>query len=120
MVTDNYLYPFFHLRHGDGLHGWQFWPLVGNEHKDVTTRTNGSDDVTTIGGHDSFFALWPLFFNDTSGIGTTNRQWQQASLPALQFAALAPRATRRPYSGRSSPAWMTARRNTASGTRPGR
>ena len=23
VVTDNYLYPFFHLRHGDGLHGWQ-------------------------------------------------------------------------------------------------
>ena len=34
VVTDNYLYPFFHVRHGDGLHGWQFWPLVGNEHKD--------------------------------------------------------------------------------------
>ena len=29
VVTDNYLYPFFHVRHGDGLHGWQFWPLVG-------------------------------------------------------------------------------------------
>ena len=47
VVTDNYLYPFFHLRHGDGLHGWQFWPVVGTEHKDVTTqhqrfRRNGS------------------------------------------------------------------------------
>ncbi len=28
VVTDNYLYPFFDLQHGDGLHGWQFWPLV--------------------------------------------------------------------------------------------
>ncbi len=37
VVTDNYLFPIFHLRHGDGLHGWQFWPLVGDEHKDVTT-----------------------------------------------------------------------------------
>src|SRR5258708_2134711 len=24
VVTDNYVYPFFHLRHGDGLSGWQF------------------------------------------------------------------------------------------------
>ena len=38
VITDNYLYPFFHLRHGDGLRGWQFWPLVGREHKEITTR----------------------------------------------------------------------------------
>ena len=85
VVTDNYLWPIFHLRHGDGLHGWQFWPLVGNEHKDVTTQTNGFGDVKTIGGHDSFFALWPLFFNDQSGIGTTNAQWEQASIPAYSL-----------------------------------
>ena len=85
VVTDNYLWPFFHLRHGDGLHGWQFWPLVGNEHKDVTTQTNGFNEVKTIGGHDSFFALWPLFFNNKSGIGTTNAQWQQASIPAYSL-----------------------------------
>jgi hypothetical protein len=85
VVTDNYLVPFFSLRHGDGLHGWQFWPLLGNEHKDVTTRTNDFHDVSTIGGHDSFFALWPLFLNHRSGIGTTNVQWQQASLPAYSL-----------------------------------
>ena len=34
VVTDNYLYPFFHLRLGEGLQGWQFWPLIGSEHKD--------------------------------------------------------------------------------------
>jgi hypothetical protein len=85
VVTDNYLVPIFHLRHGDGLHGWQFWPLAGSEHKDVTTQTNGFNDVKTIGGHDSFFALWPLFFNDRSGIGTENAQWQQASIPAYSL-----------------------------------
>jgi hypothetical protein len=85
VVTDNYLVPFFSLRHGYGLHGWQFWPLLGNEHKDVTTRTNGFHDVSIIGGHDSFFALWPLFFNNRSGIGTANVQWQQASLPAYSL-----------------------------------
>jgi len=82
VVTDNYLWPLFSLRHGEALHGWKAWPLVGNEHKDVTTQTNGWGDVTTIGGHDSFFALWPLFFNTRSGIGTTNEQWEQASIPA--------------------------------------
>jgi len=82
LVTDNYLVPIFSLSHGDGLRGWQFWPLVGKEHKDVTTQTNGFNDVKTIGGRDSFFVLWPLFFSDKSGIGTENPQWQQASLPA--------------------------------------
>src|SRR5580765_135665 len=50
VVTDNYVYPFFHLRHGNGLEGWQFWPLVGHEHKEITTRTNGFNDVETIPG----------------------------------------------------------------------
>jgi len=85
VVTDNYLVPFFHLRHGDGLRGWQFWPLAGNEHKEVTTRTNSFNEVTTVGGHDSFFVLWPLFFNNRSGIGTTNEQWQQTSIPAYSL-----------------------------------
>ena len=85
VVTDNYLVPFFSLRHGDGLHGWQFWPLVGNEQKDVTTQTNGLNDVKTIGGHDSFFALWPFFFNHRNGIGTPNPEWQQASFPAYSL-----------------------------------
>jgi hypothetical protein len=65
VVTDNYLYPFFHVRHGDGVSGWQFWPLVGNEHKDVTTRTNGFGDTSVVGGYDKFFALWPIFFKST-------------------------------------------------------
>ena len=72
VVTDNYLFPFFHLRHGDGLHGWQFWPLVGNEHKDITTQTNGFGDTSLVGGHDIFFTLWPFFFNTTEGVGTDN------------------------------------------------
>ena len=95
VVTDNYLLPLFSLRHGDGLQGWQFWPLIGNEHKEVTTQTNGFGDITTIGGHDSFFALWPLFFNNRSEIGTTNVQWQQASVPAYSFL----RSPMRDYTG---------------------
>src|SRR6266404_5073648 len=85
VVTDNYLYPFFHLRHGDALNGWQFWPLVGREHKEVTMQTNGFNEVETIGGHDKFFVLWPFFFNQTTGLGTSKVIWQQASLPTFHL-----------------------------------
>lgn len=85
VVTDNYVYPFFHLRHGDGLKGWQFWPLIGSEHKEVTTRTNHWEAVETIGGHDKFFALWPFFLNETRGIGTENPERQQALLPFYTY-----------------------------------
>jgi hypothetical protein len=81
VVTDNYLFPLFHLRHGDGLKGWQFWPLAGHEQKVVTTQTNGFKDVETVPGRDSLFLLWPLFFNQHSGIGSQNPLWQQGSIP---------------------------------------
>lgn len=86
VVTDNYLYPFFHVRHGDGLHGWQFWPLVGNEHKMVTTSTNGFGDVSIIGGHDDFFALWPIYFHDNTGIGTDNPEKFRAVIPLYDYS----------------------------------
>jgi len=81
IVTDNYVYPFFHLRHGNGLEGWQFWPIVGHEHKDVTTRTNNLDETETIGGHDKWFAAWPLFAKQNAGTGTTNSIWLEQFLP---------------------------------------
>jgi hypothetical protein len=81
VVTDNYLFPFFHLRHGAGLRGWQAWPIVGKEHKDVTTFTNRFDDVETSPGHDKFFALWPFYFNNTLGIGSTNETKQKVLIP---------------------------------------
>jgi hypothetical protein len=81
VVTDNYLYPFFHLRHGDGLRGWQFWPLAGSEHKDVTTQTNGFGDVSTIPGHDRFFALWPIYYKTVAGVGTDDPEKSWGALP---------------------------------------
>ncbi len=81
VVTDNYVYPIYHRRHGPGLHGWQVWPIVGNEHKDITTRTNHWGDVETVPGHDKFFAAWPIYLHQTTGIGTTNVVRQQAVLP---------------------------------------
>jgi hypothetical protein len=81
VITDNYVYPFFHLRRGDGLSGWQFWPLVGAEHKEVTFKTNIWEEVETISGHDKFFAPWPIYFNQKTGIGTTNAASLRAVLP---------------------------------------
>ena len=89
VVTDNYLFPFFHVRHGDGLHGWQFWPLVGNEHKDVTTLTNGFGDTSIVGGHDDFFALWPIYFKTTEGIGTNDPEKIRARAPVLSAITFA-------------------------------
>jgi hypothetical protein len=85
VVTDNYLYPIFHLRHGNGLRGWQVWPLVGHEHKEVTTKTNGFGDTQMVPGRDSWFALWPIYFNTYSEIGATNLTHQQAVLPLFSY-----------------------------------
>jgi hypothetical protein len=86
VVTDNYLFPFFHVRHGDGLYGWQFWPLVGNEHKDMTTLTNGFGDTTIVGGHDDFFALWPVYFHYNTGIGTEDPERFRAVIPLYDYS----------------------------------
>jgi hypothetical protein len=82
VVTDNYVYPFYSVRHGDGLKGWELWPFYGHEHKDVTTKTNGFGDVTTVAGHDSHFVLWPIGLEQVSGIGTDNPERSFAILPA--------------------------------------
>jgi len=81
VVTDNYLAPIFHLRHGNGLEGWQFWPLIGREHKEITTVTNGFGDTELVGGHDKSFVLWPIYLHNEIGIGTTNAASQLAVLP---------------------------------------
>ena len=85
VVTDNYLYPFFHLRHGPGVTGWQLWPFYGHEHKDVTTTTNGFGDTVTDPAHDNVFVLWPIFFNDYTRLGTTNATWALSVLPFYSF-----------------------------------
>jgi hypothetical protein len=81
VVTDNFIYPFFHWRKGEGLRGWQFWPLLGREKKTITYSTNHWGDVQLTGGHKKLFAFWPLFFVQTTGIGTTNRERRHLFLP---------------------------------------
>jgi hypothetical protein len=85
VVTDNYVYPFFSLRHGDGLEGWKLWPIVGHEHKDVTTKTNGFGEAETVAGHDKRFVLWPIFLKQTAGTGTDNPERSTAVLPAYSI-----------------------------------
>ncbi|HZL42498.1 MAG TPA: hypothetical protein VFD66_04385 [Verrucomicrobiae bacterium] len=85
VVTDNYVYPIFHLRHGEALRGWQFWPLLGHEHKDPTRRSIGFGDTEVVGGHDGWFVLWPFFFDQKSGIGTENPTKEQALLPIYDY-----------------------------------
>lgn len=72
VVTENYLYPIFDTRRGEGLRGWQIWPLIGVEHKRPTRQTNALDEVETVGGHDKYFAAWPIYFRTREGLGTTN------------------------------------------------
>jgi hypothetical protein len=72
VVIDNYFYPIFDRRRGDGLTGWEVWPLTGDVRKTTTFRTNSMKEVETIGGYDNVFALWPLYFKNGAGLGTTN------------------------------------------------
>jgi len=82
VVTDNYLFPIFDRRRGEGLTGWEVWPLVGDVRKSTTFRTNSTHEVETVGGYDHLFALWPFYFKDRAGLGTTN---PAASLTVLPF-----------------------------------
>ncbi len=81
VTTRNYLVPIVHQREGPGLRGWQVWPFVGNERKEITWSTNGFGDVKLVGGHEQFFLAWPIYFKDKTGIGTTNPVTQNVVFP---------------------------------------
>ena len=85
VVNNNYLWPFFNTRYGDGMHGWQFWPFYGVEHKTLTTFTN-TWGVETNGGHDQYFVLWPVHFRQHSGIGTDNPETNNADIPFYAYS----------------------------------
>jgi hypothetical protein len=81
VVTDNFLVPLVHWRQGEGVRGWQVWPLAGYETKQATTRTNSFGETETVAGHRKLFALWPFFFHYDLGLGTDNPQTQRILLP---------------------------------------
>ena len=80
VVTRNMPYPFFHLRRGDGLVGWQLWPLMGHEHKEPTSRTNSFGEVQIVGGHDKRFLLWPFYTQADTDLGTDHTNHLQTLL----------------------------------------
>jgi len=81
VTTRNYLYPLVHTREGPGLTGWQFFPLYGEQHKEVTWTTNFLGDRVLSPGADSWFTLWPLVDHQRTGIGTTNEAVNARVLP---------------------------------------
>ncbi|HPY29758.1 MAG TPA: hypothetical protein PLT00_02360 [Verrucomicrobiota bacterium] len=85
VVTHNYLYPLFHRREGEGLRGWQCWPLYGTEYKTTTVRTNTWDDVETLPGHEKRFVLWPLYLEQWLRLGTEQPEHHQALLPFYSY-----------------------------------
>jgi hypothetical protein len=85
VVTDNYLLPFFHLRRGEALRGWQLWPIAGHETKQPLLKTNAWVEAVTVPGHERRFVLWPFFLDQRAGIGSTNEQHTQALLPFYSF-----------------------------------
>lgn len=83
VVTENYLFPVFHWRHGNEVNGWQAWPLIGKEHKGITWRTNSLDELETIGGYDKNFVLWPFYFHDRTALGTDNPEERRVLVPFI-------------------------------------
>lgn len=86
VVTRNYLYPFFHLREGNHLQGWQFWPLVGRETREPHTITNDYGFEVHVPGHRKEFALSPFLFRNHLDIGTTNEVRETAVLPLVSLS----------------------------------
>ncbi len=81
MTTHNFVYPFFHLRYGDELFGWQAWPLLGREHKAASTVTNSWGDAELIPGHDKRFYLWPFYLRQQRGLGSDNLERELLVFP---------------------------------------
>ncbi len=85
VITRNFLFPIFHLREGNNLHGWQVFPLVGSERKGITTGTNRFGGVETSPDHKKSFVLWPIYVNFDQAMGTTNEVKNRLLLPIYSY-----------------------------------
>jgi hypothetical protein len=85
ITTYNYFFPIFHLRYGNGLSGWQLWPLVGQEQKQVTQVTNSWGDLEMVPGLKKQFVLWPFWFDEHRDIGSENPEHAQGLVPFYNF-----------------------------------
>jgi hypothetical protein len=84
VVTDNYLYPIFPSAAWRRPARLAILAADRREHKDVTTVTNGFGETEIVGGHDKFFALWPVHFGRTTASAPTIRK---NSAPTCRFTA---------------------------------
>ena len=87
VTTSNYLYPIFHTRTGEGLTGWQVWPLFGTETKTLTWKTNNISEAVPVGGTERRFYMWPFYFDERTGLGTTNVYREQLFVPFYLFGS---------------------------------
>ncbi len=94
VVTENFLFPLFHVRHGAGVSGWQFWPFYLTEHKELTTTTNHWGDPVISPGYEKEAALWPLYFNNTLNVGQTNELKQFVLMPLYTSQVSTTRVTK--------------------------
>ncbi|MCB1126932.1 MAG: hypothetical protein KDM81_10575, partial [Verrucomicrobiae bacterium] len=94
VVTDNYVAPFVHVRRGNGLQGWQFWPFAGHEVKLPTVRTNTLGELEPVAAHEKRFVMWPFYATGSSGLGTTNEMTQGLFLPFYSYQRSPARDTR--------------------------
>jgi len=83
VITRNYVYPFFHLREGPGLTGWQFWPLYGTQRREETIGKDLFGDPLVTPAGNSWFALWPLLAYQRVEGASTNARVQQPRLSML-------------------------------------
>lgn len=81
VVTENWLYPLFHSRYGEGLHGWQFFPVYGREEKAPTWRTNAWGETEAVPGHSKRFIFWPLFLESHRDPGGPTDMRQKLFVP---------------------------------------
>ncbi|MCS7091477.1 MAG: hypothetical protein RMN51_05450 [Verrucomicrobiota bacterium] len=113
VVTENWLYPLFHVRHGEGLSGWQFFPFWGREQKVPTWRTNSWGEPSLVPGHRKQFLMWPLFVESHAGLGGEDEIHQCLMLPFYAET----RSTRFQHRSWGWPLGVTVRTNVATGYR---
>ena len=83
-TTHNILYPFFHLRQGEGLKGFQLFPLVGVEKKETREVIDHWGEPKVIPGHFKVQGLWPIFYYENLGIGTENPRKERIAFPLFR------------------------------------
>lgn len=83
-TTHNFLYPFFHLRRGEHLRGFQIFPLLGIERKESQRRIDHWGEPVVDPGHFKAQAAWPLLFYENRGLGTEAPERERIVFPIFR------------------------------------